>query len=126
MKKHHVILLLLAFLLLQTGCGAGAATVPSSTPAADARILTALAPGIVVRRVELSDGLLVFGDLVTAFGCSQPPSRSENTRCTITYAGTTALLGIDYFAAFSVSGLRDTILPAAAARRKNSSGWCWR
>ena len=110
MKKHHVILLLLALLLLLTGCGAGsAAEHAASTPAADARILTALAPGIVVRRVELSDGLLVFGDLVTEFGCSQPPSWSENTRCTITYAETTALLGIDYFATFSVSGLRYTI-----------------
>lgn len=112
MKKHHVILLLLAFLLLLTGCGAGsAAEHAASTPAADARILTALAPGIVVRRVELSDGLLVFGDLVTEFGCSQPPSRSENTRCTITYAETTALLGIDLAAVLQAAGLPAGLTP---------------
>ena len=129
MKKHHVILLLLAFLLLQTGCGAGsAAEHAASTPAADARILTALAPGIVVRRAELPDGLLVFGDLVTAFGCRRPdPPGAKATRRTITYAGTTALLGIDYFAAFSVSGLRgrDSSCGSPHAGRIRS-GWRWR
>ena len=110
MKKNHMILLLLAFLLLLTGCGA-ATTAPASTPAEDARILTALAPGVVARRVELSDGLLVFGDMVTEFGCSQLPSRSENTRCTITYAETTALLGIDLAAVLQAAGLPAELTP---------------